>query len=49
MVEENPYALLITLINGKPCDDRNMTKLYHKTCAEANLKELTLTKFKSFF
>ena len=48
MVEENPYALLITLINGKPCDDRNMTKLYHKTCAEANLKELTLTKFKSF-
>ncbi len=48
MVEENPYVLLITLTNRKPCDDRNMTKSYHKTCAEANLKELTLTKFKSF-
>ena len=48
MIGENPYTLLITLINGKTCDDRNMTKLYHKTCVEANLKELSLAKFKSF-
>ena len=48
MIRENTYNLLITLINGKTCDDSNMTKLYHKTCVQAHLKELTITKFKKF-
>lgn len=48
MINENPYNLLITLVNGKPCDDRNMSKLYHSACEEAHLKNLTITKFKNF-
>lgn len=48
LTEENPYDLLIILLNGKPCDDRTMSKLYHKTCEEAHLEDLTLTKFKNF-
>ncbi|WP_279006395.1 hypothetical protein [Thomasclavelia cocleata] len=48
MTNENPYDLVITLINGKPCDDRNMTKLYHKARSEASLSNLTLVKFKYY-
>mgnify|MGYP002507990843 FL=1 len=45
---ENPYNLLITLLDGKPCDDRNMSKLYHRVCEEAHLSGLTIMKFKGF-
>lgn len=48
MINENPYNLLITLVNGKPCDDRNMSKLYHNACEQAHLNSLTITKFKNF-
>lgn len=48
MINENPYNLLITLVNGKPCDDRNISKLYHKVCEQAHFKGLSLTKFKNF-
>lgn len=48
VTKDNPYGLVITLFNGKPCDDRNMTKLYHKACNKALLTNLTLTKFKNY-
>lgn len=48
MINENPYNLLITLVNGKPCDNRNISKLYHKACEQAHLKGLSLTKLRNF-
>lgn len=46
--ENNPHNLLITLANGKPCDNRNISKLYHRVCEEAHLNDLTIMKFKNF-
>ena len=45
---ENSYNLIITLVNGKPCDDRNITKIYHRVCKEAKLNDLTIMKFKNY-
>lgn len=45
---DNPFNLVITLINGKPCDDRNMTKIYHRVCEESKLNDLTIMKFKNY-
>lgn len=48
MLDENKYNLVVTLYNGKPMDDRNLSKLYHKTCETAHLNNLTITKFKNY-
>ncbi len=48
IISENPYNLVITLVNGKPCDDRNITKMYHRVCKQSELEGFTLMKFKNF-
>ena len=48
IISENPYNLVITLVNGKPCDDRNITKMYHRICKQSELEGFTLMKFKNF-
>lgn len=48
MISDNPYNLIITLVNGKPCDDRNLTKIYHRVCKESELVGYTIMKFKNY-
>lgn len=44
----NPNNLVITLGNGKPCDIRSLTKMYHVACENGKMKNLTLAKLKTF-
>ena len=44
----NDYNLVLSLLNGRPYDERNMTKLYHELRKKAKLDRLTLVKLKNF-
>lgn len=44
----NPHNLVIMLGSGKPCDIRNLTKMYHTACKNGRMKKLTLGTLKSF-
>lgn len=46
--KENVNDLVITLSNGRPCDERNLNKMYHKVESKNNLHGLTLSKLKYF-
>ena len=44
----NPNNLVIMLGTGKPCDIRNLTKMYHTACKSGRMNKLTLGALKSF-
>ena len=44
----NDYNLVLSLLNGRPYDERNMTKLYHELRKKAKLDKLTLVELKNF-
>ena len=44
----NPNNLVIMLGTGKPCDIRNLTKMYHTACMNGRMKKLTLGALNTF-